>query len=417
MKILWVGDACCDTGFSACTHNVLNHWHSLGHDIHLLGINYAGDPHPYPYPIYPCHNPIQGGNDLLGWGRLPTLVNSISPDVVILLNDPWNIPGYCSKIRQAYNIPPDASLINLDPIPPLVGWLAIDSANQKGEDIKDLSLAIPWTEFGKYELVSGGYTGPTEVVGLGVDTNIFTPQDKAESRKRWCPPDLPSDAFVIGVVGRNQLRKRLDLTVQYYMEWISSRAIDNAYLYLYCAPTGDGSVDIRQLCKYYHRIYGLKENRIILCQPKPESPTTLSLMPSLYSSFDVLLTLSQAEGWWLPGFEAMACGIPVIAPRWSALAELFREEQGAILVPCSGTAMTAPGGGSYTIGGIADHKETSAALDLVYYWHKDKRDEYDGFCEDALHFALRDQFRWENTADKLLQYVMLHTGRNPWVSE
>jgi len=295
LKILWVGDAYCDTGFSACTHNVLNHWHDLGHEIHCLGINYTGDPHSYPYPIYPAYNPRQGGMDLLGWGRLPTLINSINPDFVVLLNDPWNIPQYCNKIREAYRIPHDISLINLDPIPPLVGWLAVDGANQKGEDIKDLSLAVTWTEFGRNELIEGGYSGPTDIIGLGVDTSIFKPQDRKESRSRWLRSDVPDDAFILGVVGRNQMRKRLDLCIQYFYEWISKYSIHDAYLYLYCAPTGDGAIDIKQVSRYWKRHYGIEYDRIILNQPRVNSPANINLMPSLYSSFDVLWTCSQGD--------------------------------------------------------------------------------------------------------------------------
>jgi hypothetical protein len=38
---------------------------------------------------------------------------------------------------------------------------------------------------------------------------------------------------------------------------------------------------------------------------------------------DVMLFTTQGEGFCLPAFEAAACGTPIVAPRWSALGELF----------------------------------------------------------------------------------------------
>ena len=49
-KILWYGDACSNTGFARVTHSVLDHL-SKEHEVVVLGINYTGDPHEYPYKI------------------------------------------------------------------------------------------------------------------------------------------------------------------------------------------------------------------------------------------------------------------------------------------------------------------------------------------------------------------------------
>ena len=57
-KILWYGDAVSNTGFARVTHSVLDHL-KKEHEVVLYGINYQGDPHDYPFKIYPgaAHNP------------------------------------------------------------------------------------------------------------------------------------------------------------------------------------------------------------------------------------------------------------------------------------------------------------------------------------------------------------------------
>jgi len=43
-KLLWIGDAACDSGFSNVTHSVLSFLHNSW-DVSVLGVNYRGDPH------------------------------------------------------------------------------------------------------------------------------------------------------------------------------------------------------------------------------------------------------------------------------------------------------------------------------------------------------------------------------------
>ena len=47
------------------------------------------------------------------------------------------------------------------------------------------------------------------------------------------------DGFVVGVVGRNQHRKRLDLAIAYFAEWVQTRRIADAYLLI--QAHGEGS--------------------------------------------------------------------------------------------------------------------------------------------------------------------------------
>ena len=51
-KILWYGDAVSNTGFARVTHSVLDHLKE-DHEVVVYGINYQGDPHDYPFKIYP----------------------------------------------------------------------------------------------------------------------------------------------------------------------------------------------------------------------------------------------------------------------------------------------------------------------------------------------------------------------------
>lgn len=368
-----VGDSpTVSTGFSHCTRTLANELISTGWSVSVLGFSYWGEPHNFPYSIYPCYNPLEHGFNSMGDDRLPALIDRLKPDVVVLLNDPWNVKLYFDQI-DAYNASRTDQGYGPLIIPPIIGWLAVDSLNQKGYECNRLSHLCVWTDFAADEMAVGGHDGSISVVPLGVDLDIFQPKDRAESRKIICSmpedvPAIPEDAFVVGVVGRNQLRKRLDLTIAYFSEWIKRYNIPDAYLYLYSSPTGERSCDINQLVEYHLVRHGIKHRVIVPEVGRIGIGNDVSLMPYFYSAFDVLLSTSQAEGWYLPGLEAMACRCPVLVPDFAALGERGWTGDAAIRIPCTSSALTAPmNAGPYTIGGIPDKEETISRLDQLYH--------------------------------------------------
>ena len=372
MKILWVGDAACLTGFARCTHAACDELHRAGHEVSVLGINAPGDPHKYPYDIYPAIS--RGRGDAFGVMRLPSLIASLRPDVVCLLQDPWNIRGYFDAIEES----------GIESVPPVVGWLAVDSKNHpNSSELNRLAHLITWTQFGIGELRAGGYAGPSSIVPLGVDTTLFRPLDRDTSRQAV---GVREGSYVVGVVGRNQPRKRLDLTIGAFAEWIARYGIDDAYLFLKVAPTGEMGCDIEAVAAYYGPAL---KGKILVCQQRAGAGLPDELMPTIYSTMDVHLTTTQGEGWGLPTMEAMSCGVPCIVPDWSALGEWT--EDAAIKVPCTSTALTAPlNHFPYTIGGVPDREATITALQSLYE-SPELRAEYRA---RGLALTARPEYQW-----------------------
>lgn len=53
-------------------------------------------------------------------------------------------------------------------------------------------------------------------------------------------------------------------------------------------------------------------------------------MPSLYTTADCFVMPTRGEGWGLPIFEALACGVPVITTGYSAPFEMLRDKKGKV---------------------------------------------------------------------------------------
>lgn len=370
MKVLFIGDAGCSTGFERCTRAACDALHAAGHEVHVLGINHSGDPTDYAYPAYPAARPFRR-EDAFGVDRSAGMIRRFSPDVVCILQDPWNYPAYVRAIRA------------VDEQVPIVGWVAVDGANTRGDCINDLALAVFWTEYGEREARRGGFTGESAIVQLGVDLDIFRPQWRGEARERLKLPERLRDAFIVGLVGRNQPRKRLDLSLSFFAEWIKTHDVPEAVLFAHVAPTGDAGWDLRQLASYY----GL-QGRLLLSTPEIGNGVPEAELAWIYPAMDAYMTTTQGEGWGLPVSEAMACGVPCIVPDWSALGEWPRDA--AFKVRCSEIAHTM--NGINAVGGIADRSEFIAGLDRLYR----DRDLRETLRARGLALVNEPRFRWEN---------------------
>jgi D-inositol-3-phosphate glycosyltransferase len=383
-RMLVIADAAVSSGFAKGTHNILETVRETW-DVHVLGLNHFGDPHPYPYPIYPC-NTIHGG-DYFGLSRIAELISKIGPDCVLVQNDPWNFPRYLKTIGNV----------------PTIGAVAVDGLNCQGSALNGLKLAIFWTQFGLDQARLGGYTGPATVIPLGVNREIYYPRSRKDARERLKLPAQRAyvrEGFIVGNVNRNQPRKRIDLTVQYFAEWVHRNKIPDAFLYLHVAPTGDAGWDLPQLAKYY----GIA-SRLIYAEPEVGQGITEDELAWTYAIFDALFSTSQGEGMGLTTLESMACGIPNAGSDWAALGDWARE--GMILVPCSYTEATPR---VNTIGGIMDKESAIQALDALY----SNLDIRKGYAERALAVASEPRFEWREIGEAYVDVIDQALATNGW---
>lgn len=400
-KLLWVGDMACPSGFARATHEILDTLRK-SYDVTVLGINYNGDPAyegseftkyhvdgRWPYPIYSCFP----GGDVIGFNRIEWLCDRVRPDVIVLQNDGWNIPLYMEALEKRHaNVP-------------VIAAVAVDAKNFNGRWLKGVSLAVFWTQFALSEARHGGYNGPAIVIPLGVDTEAYHPMDQRFARKARKLDEI-LDTFIVGNVNRNQTRKRWDLTIRYFAKWIKQiavgwpdedirhapKVIDDAWLYLHTAPTGDEGIDVVGHAEYY----GIRD-RVALMTPDTFYGITEEQMRDTYNSFDVQVSTTLGEGFGLTTFEGMACGIAQAVPRWSALGELC--DGAAALVPCTSTAVSAVHSG--TIGGVADEAAFLVTLDALYH---DKIERM-RVADRGFHRVHETRFRWSDIGGRWLSAV------------
>ncbi|OYW77600.1 MAG: hypothetical protein B7Z37_03335 [Verrucomicrobia bacterium 12-59-8] len=364
-RLLWIGDVLVPTGFATVTHAVLNHLH---HDWEVIvsGVNYEGAPHELPYQVIPAW---QGG-DMWGMNRFQHLCTEFDPTAVVINNDWWNVAQF-AKIAPAGI--------------PVIGYMPVDGGNLDPEamvELNKLHAAVWYTDFGHQAACSAGFTGGRHIIPHGIETEVFQPSDRLAAR-RLLGLKVPSNAFIVGNVNRNQPRKRLDLTIQIFAAWIKQHNVTNAHLLLHCAQKDTGW-DLRRVAAYY----GVADRLILTGAEDIRDLQDAQSLRHIYNCLDMQMTTTLGEGWGLTTMEGMACGIPQIVPDSSALGEWAMP---AVKVPCSRTLIHPE---INTEGALVDEAPFVAALQALYQ-SKAARGR---LAAEGLAHVRGETFRWETVA-------------------
>ncbi len=192
-------------------------------------------------------------------------------------------------------------------------------------------------------------------------------------------------------MNRNQPRKRLDLTLRAFAEWVHGFDVPDAFLYLHVAPTGDMGYDIDNLAAYYN-LHG----RIINADPGVFHGASEETLAKTYGIFDVQISTTVGEGWGLTTMEGMACGVPQIVPDWSALGEWAAPA--AKLIRCQPVCGLNK---MNQIGGEVSVDNMVTALDHMYH----NRTTREIYRDKGLDLVKESRFRWENIAEAFTKEI------------
>lgn len=168
------------------------------------------------------------------------------PDVYFACEDPWAL----NPDKPWWNKIPCVLHTTLDSLPILP--MAVDLASK-------VNHYWTWSNFAEKALHKLGHTHVKTVHGA-IDTDPFyrlTDKEKFELKQRF---NLPPDAFIIGFVFRNQLRKSVDKLLEGYKIFKAQNPqIKNTYLYLHTHWNEQQGWDIPRFIQEY----GINPNEIL----------------------------------------------------------------------------------------------------------------------------------------------------------
>ena len=292
IKILSYLDApTCATGFGSVSRNILEALYKTGrYDVDILGINYWGDPHSFPYRIWPVGN--NQNSDPYGRKKICSMIPKMEYDILFFLQDtfildflPELIP-YLKHNREQ----PFGSVVYF----PIDGF-------PKQQWIKNVSVIdniVAYTEFGKQAAVDsfmGVSADDISVIPHGVNIADYHPlPDKQvdEFRKQYFGKH--ADKFIFMNLSRNQQRKDVPRTIQAFVEF--RKQAPESLLYLHMAQQDQGW-DLVEVCKAYG--LSISEDVIFPENFGPNQGYPRQVVNALYNASDCVVSTCLGEGFGL----------------------------------------------------------------------------------------------------------------------
>jgi len=228
--------------------------------------------------------------------------------LVLGMHDNWHVPDdYAEALAM-----------------PWLNWLPIDHTPPSDRVIrmaKQTDILVSYSRWGQQQLVAEGLQA--RHIPIGVDTSVFVPQGKQESRAQlgW-----QQDAFVMTMVSSNvswPSRKGYPEAMQILNTLLHRDNIPDLYLYCHCDHEFTRGVSLSTIAK----TLGIESRVILADRAQHEQGYSAEHMAKIYSASDLLLMPTRGEGFGVPVTEAQACGLPVLATRVSSMPELVYNGQ------------------------------------------------------------------------------------------
>ncbi len=214
-------------------------------------------------------------------------------------------------------------------------------------------------------LVHGASPEQIEVIGNGVDTVRFAPQDRTACRRAL---EIPEQARVLISVGGLVPRKGFHRVIE-VLPQIRQDCPNLIFLVVGGASAeGNNRPELEQQVK----ALGMEDCVRFL---GPCRPSELS---AILSAADVFVLATSNEGWANVFLEAMACGLPVVTTDVGGNKEVVSDESLGVVVPF----------------GDSDALHRAIATSLQRTWDK----------EQIRHYA--EQNTWDERVDRLINHFL-----------
>ena len=321
-RLLVISDAVVPSGFARVVRSILEPMLAR-YQVEQLGVNYFGDPHDWPWPVYPA----MIGGDQFGAQRIPYLLGKVKPELIFIVSNLSRINSYCHALgEQGKDIPVVAyCAVEAGPIDPRV-LAYLQQLNRLVFYTNYIADAFHAVEPQQAE-ESDWSAPPCGVLPHGVDTEVFFPLEPdvadREAVKRRAKEKLfrgdeeHTNSFVVLNANRNEPRKRIDSTLQGFAEFARDKGPE-VKLHLHMGTT-DMGWDVVALAKHY----GIYERLIVTSRAQDTPNVDLEQLNLIYNAADIGMNTSSSEGWGLVAFEHAATRTAQLMVRQGTLEELW----------------------------------------------------------------------------------------------
>ena len=305
------------TGFGTVSRNIFEGLYNTGkYDITILGINYWGDPHNFPYRIYPTGTNSE--RDPYGRQKIVSMIPQMDFDILFFLQDSFIldfIPSLINHLHQNREEPFKSIL-----------YCPVDSILKQewAKNIDPVDHLVAYSEFGKQAFLDKIDREEIGIIPHGVNSKDFypLPKDQIEGFRKQYFGQF-ADKFIITNVNRNQQRKDIPRTIQAFKEF--RKQVPDSILYLHCAAKDQGW-DLNEVCKSM----GMDTTKDVIFPQNfgPNQGYPLEVLNMIYNASDVVISTTLGEGFGFSWIEALSTKTPILMPSNTVFPEFITEDIG-----------------------------------------------------------------------------------------
>ncbi len=329
------------TGYSKVTYNMIK---ILSKDpkISVTHFGFQRNPNVPPvYRPYPTNirvldaaemekqsTPQNAQGQLQGFGFhvLPDVIRHEKPNVVMIYNDMGVVARFLEEIRKS-GIPRTFKI-----------WVYVDQVYncqpQSLLDIlnRDADRCFAFTKYWKQCLKNQGITRPIDIIGHGFEKEVFNTLSREEVRNKL---NLPTEAFIVSCLNRNQPRKRYDLLIMAFVELIVKYPTKPIFLLCVCDKGEKGGWWLFDIFTRELRLRGIPIERFQnrLMTTNNDMSYRDEEINLFYNLADVGVSAADGEGWGLCNFEQMGVGVPQVVPDIGGFKEFCNKDNSVTVKP------------------------------------------------------------------------------------
>jgi len=404
IKVLaYMDSPTCATGFGTVSRNILMGLYNTGrYDIDIFGINYWGDPHNFPFRIWPAGTG-DPNKDPYGRQKAVNMIPNMDFDILFCLQDTFILNFLPTLIPHLKTKRPK-------PFKSIV-YFPIDSLLKPewAKNIEVMDHLVAYCEFGKLETCKALPERDVKVIYHGINTQDYFPLPKEELlafKNQYFGSQ--ADKFIITNLNRNQQRKDMPRLIWAFKKF--REVVPDSILYNHCA-TKDQGWNLPEVCKSLG--FDISKDVIFPQNFGPNQGYPIEIVNALYNCSDVVVSTTTGEGFGLSWIEAMAAKTPVIMPNNTAMVEFITEDRGYLVKSGSNNSLfTVLPNDNEVLRCLTDVDDLVEKLVRVY----NNRDEAEEKAENAYKWVTTEMDwqkhivpQWIKLFDKV--YEELHTDQ------
>lgn len=383
------------TGYGQVMENLLNRWAKNHNDEfefkHISWQSWERETkREEGYTVLPR------GMDDYGFDILFNYLMKEKPDILLTLCDVGWQSGYINIIQKAKQNGWSGRWFAYTPID-------TDTVAFTWKDVFNaMDIPIAMSKWGDDYMSKLGLKH--EYIPHGVDTKVYKPLDEKTRNKNKSDANL-KDKFVVGAVGRNQIRKQWTQLLSGFNKF--SKGKDDVYLLLHTdMEPADRNQNSGWSMQYLWYKYDLN-GKVSLTLPNMDVRTRIDITPDkmniIYNLFDVFCFPTGGEGFGLPIIESISCGIPTLTTDFTTGKELT-EKHGEVIpvlkdtygrevriVGCNGVEFV-----------VADDNEVCNLLEKYYQDWKNGRKEIKRRSKLSRNFAVKN-YDWDKISEQWIK--------------